>query len=139
MWRKDVCFILRCCIGFYKNNENTGFILKVKLIIGQNSKEYTDCWSSPDGKFIIFKGEMGNYMIVSKKTKQWIGNLVMNSKGIGGCFSPDSKYFFSCGYGGEIYKWDMKQRRCVNRFVDYGSNSTNSISISKNGELLATG
>ena len=44
-----------------------------------------------------------------------------------------------CLAGGSIYKWDLRTRRCVNKFVNEGALRNTSLAISPDGSFLATG
>jgi len=77
--------------------------------------------------------------MISSKTKEWICNFSMNGKAICATFSSDSKYFYTSGKEGNVYVWDIGERRCINRFIDYGSIRTTAIGISPNGKYLSTG
>ena len=46
---------------------------------------------------------------------------------------------YSVGDQAEIYQWDLKNRKCVGRVQDTGAFSTTTVSLSPNGNLLATG
>ena len=54
-------------------------------------------------------------------------------------FSPDGNYMFTVGDEAEVYQWDMRTRRCIAKAQDVGGFSTTSMSLSPNGQLLATG
>lgn len=40
---------------------------------------------------------------------------------------------------GNVYIWDVKSRRCVHKFVDDGCLMGTSVSVSDNGQFVATG
>lgn len=44
-----------------------------------------------------------------------------------------------CAEDGEVYVWDMRSSRCVNRFTDDGCVRGTSIATSQNGQYLACG
>ena len=49
-------------------------------------------------------------------------------------------YALSCLVGdGEVYVWDLNTRDCIHRFVDDGCIDGTAITVSKNGQYLATG
>ena len=61
----------------------------------------------------------------------------------GGCstaaVSPDEQFLYTAGDQGDIYKWDLKMRKCVNKFSDEGSFHTTCLSASKDGKYIASG
>jgi len=77
--------------------------------------------------------------MISRKTKEWISNFSMNGKAYCATFSSDSKYLYTSGKEGNIYVWDVGERRCINRFIDHGSVRTTAIGISLNSSYLTTG
>eukprot|EP01129_Flabellula_baltica_P000412 TRINITY_DN1042_c0_g1_i1.p1 TRINITY_DN1042_c0_g1~~TRINITY_DN1042_c0_g1_i1.p1 ORF type:complete len:461 (-),score=93.38 TRINITY_DN1042_c0_g1_i1:25-1407(-) len=110
-------------------------------VTNRKNRQYdiTDCFPSPDNKLVVLKGKRGKFMIMSRNSKMLVGELNMNTDAFTACFSPDSKYFYTAGRGGRVNVWDIKERRCIKKFFDHGSNSTRSLTISPDGEFMATG
>jgi len=84
-------------------------------------------------------GNDGYVVLLSQKTKQWIANFKMNGNARSLTFSHDGNYIYSSGSEGQIYKWDLGTRRCIDKFVDEGSLLTCRLAHSKDGKFLATG
>lgn len=40
---------------------------------------------------------------------------------------------------GEVYIWNIRQRKCEHRFIDDGSLKTKSIAVSRDQKYIATG
>lgn len=52
---------------------------------------------SPDNKYLVFLGKDGYIVIVSNKTKQWIGNMKMNGHVTTATFSRDGRFLYTGG------------------------------------------
>jgi len=46
---------------------------------------------------------------------------------------------FTAGDQAEIFKWDLRQRKCIGKVSDDGNFSTTTLEISNDGKYLATG
>ena len=60
-------------------------------------------------------------VLLSTKTKQWIANFKMNGKVNSASFSNDNSTLSTCGSDGEVYIWDLRQRKCIHRYRDDGA------------------
>lgn len=116
------------------------------------------------GRFIAFHGRDGEIVLLSAKSKQYVGSLQMNGSVRAIDFAADGRTMYSTGgmhgcckrdpwplaHGilmrthrpsgdGEIYEWDLGMRRCVSRFTDEGALNNTAIAISPTGTRLASG
>lgn len=96
---------------------------------------------SPDNRFICFIGSQGQIHLFSCKSKEWINTLKINDQCNSVAFSSDSRYLYAFGDDKDIHVFDMTDRghRSLYKFTDYGSLGGNSIAISNNNQLIATG
>lgn len=78
-------------------------------------------------------------ILLNARTKQWIANLKSNSRIKSGCFSPDSSTLSTCGEDGEVYVWDLRERRCIHRYVDDGAVRCTTMGISRDNKYTAIG
>lgn len=124
---------------FYVYDMMGGNIIPVANIRGLQGTCIKKFDVSSDGSFLLLSGSSGYLHMLSMKTKELIGSMKMNTNSTQAVFSPDSSKIFSTSDTGEVYIWDVKSRRCLNRFVDDGSLSGTSLAISKGGQYVSCG
>jgi len=131
------------CIGyrpfFYVFDLNTGDVSRVPHTMGHVSTKFEGAVASADGKYLALFATNGTIAILSGKTKNWIYDLKASDRVRSACFSKDGLYLFTTGDDRDIYKWDLRSRRCVRRIPDDGSTGSLSIAISPDEKYLATG
>lgn len=76
---------------------------------------------------------------MSQDNKKLLFDLKMNGSCTGVAFNKEETLMYTVGDQAEIYQWDLKNRKCVARVQDTGAFSTTKVSLSPNGNLLATG
>jgi len=140
-----------------------GKVDQIPWIQGFEGKSLEKFEVSPCGRFLAFLAPNGHIVLVSTKTKQWIGNLKMNGSVNSLSFTPDGESLFSFGStfrfcssafrpahpdfcwlfffkgDGEVYKWDLRTQRCMLRFKDEGCVHGYTVSCSPNGQYLSCG
>jgi U3 small nucleolar RNA-associated protein 18 len=104
----------------------------IPRIMGREEKSLEKFITSPDGKTIAFLGNDGYIILVEVKSRNWIGNLKMNGSVRSLAFTKDSSYLLASGSDGEIYRFDMRTMRCVDRFSNEDGTITSSLSMSSN-------
>ncbi|KAI9208833.1 WD40-repeat-containing domain protein [Polychytrium aggregatum] len=124
---------------FYVYDIEKGSVEKVHSIYGREEKSLEKHYVSPCNRYLAFLGRDGYIVLVSNKSKQWIGNLKMNGTVKDLDFSSDGQYIFSIGGDGEVYQWELSSLSCIHRFVDDGAIRPSCISVSKDGSYMATG
>jgi U3 small nucleolar RNA-associated protein 18 len=67
------------------------------LFSGRTESKLKKFLISPDNNFLVFLGNDGYIVIVSNKSKQWIGNLKMNGQVTAAAFSPDGRFLYTAG------------------------------------------
>ncbi|KAG7219075.1 hypothetical protein INR49_019349 [Caranx melampygus] len=72
-------------------------------------------------------------------TKEVVRSMKINGDISGVAFTHDGSKVFVNSEEGEVYVWDMRSSRCVNRFTDDGCVKATSIAASPNGQYLACG
>lgn len=122
---------------FYSYDLNSGSVVKIPKIIGSSNNSQQKPLSafiySPDGQFIVFRGQQSEILTVCHATSfQFLMSFQMNGPCASCVFSSDSRTLFSSGVGGEVYCFDLRSRRCVSRFIDEGSLDTCALAISHN-------
>ncbi|XP_048589194.1 U3 small nucleolar RNA-associated protein 18 homolog isoform X2 [Nematostella vectensis] len=124
---------------FYVYDMIKGQVTRIPGIRGRHERNLEKFKVSPDGKHLVFLGDNGYMILLSSKTKQWVGNLKMNGSVKDVTFSADGSRMYSTGSDGEVYVWDMTTRSCVHKFVDDGCLTGTALAASKDGKYLACG
>eukprot|EP00062_Callorhinchus_milii_P022825 gi/632981015/ref/XP_007907358.1/ PREDICTED: U3 small nucleolar RNA-associated protein 18 homolog isoform X1 [Callorhinchus milii] len=124
---------------FYMYDMMAGKILPVCGVRGLEERHIRKFEVSPDGSYLLLTGAEGYLHLLSMKTKEWINSMKVNGKAIASTFSPDGSKIYTNSDGGDVYVWDVRSRRCLNRFVDDGSLHGTSIAMSCNSQYLACG
>lgn len=60
----------------------------------------------------------GYVLLLSSKTKQWAADFKLNSTATAVAFSPDSRYVLASSADADVYKFDIRSRRCILRFFN---------------------
>jgi U3 small nucleolar RNA-associated protein 18 len=94
---------------------------------------------SPDGKVIAVIGRFGEIHLLDVISKELITSLKQEHKCTSLSFSPDSSKLFCHSDDSEVTIFDLKVQRAMHRFVDEGCVNGQTLSLSPNGRLLATG
>ncbi|KAM9393054.1 U3 small nucleolar RNA-associated protein 18 homolog [Pholidichthys leucotaenia] len=124
---------------FYVYDMMEGRISPVHTVRGLNEarvKEFSVC---PDGGTLLLSGTSGYLHLLTLKTKEVIHSMKINGNISGVAFSHDGSKIFANSEEGEVYVWDIRSSRCVNRFMDDGCVKGTSIAASRNGQYLACG
>lgn len=61
---------------------------------------------------------IGYVLLLSSKTKQWAADFKLNSTATAVTFSPDSRFVLASSADADVYKFDIRSRRCVLRFFN---------------------
>lgn len=115
---------------FYIYDAAAGKLDLVPRIMGREEKSLEKFAASPDGRTIAFIGNDGYIILVDVKSKQWIADLKMNGSARAVTFTPNNEYLLASGSDGDIYRFDMRTRRCVERFSNDDGTITSCLSAS---------
>nr|XP_020478820.1 U3 small nucleolar RNA-associated protein 18 homolog [Monopterus albus] len=124
---------------FYLYDMMEGRVTPVHTVRGLNEarvKEFSVC---PEGGALLLTGTSGYLHLLTLKTKEVVHSMKINGDVSGVAFSNDGSKVFASSEEGEVYVWDMRSSRCVNRFTDDGCVKGTSIATSCNGQYLACG
>ncbi|XP_018417289.1 PREDICTED: U3 small nucleolar RNA-associated protein 18 homolog [Nanorana parkeri] len=124
---------------FYVYDMIGGGIIPVPRIRGLEEKCVQEFEVSPNGAYLLLNGSSGYIHLLSMKTKELIGSMKMNASAVKASFTADSSKIFSSSSDGDVYVWDVKSRRCLNRFQDDGSLCETSLALSKDGRYVSCG
>ncbi|RQM13537.1 hypothetical protein DD237_006569 [Peronospora effusa] len=106
---------------FFSYDIEAGKITKIPGLYGRKEKKRNTFVVSNDGEMIVFMGSNGYLDVVSAKSYQSIGTLKMNGSVTSAVFCENGRYLLSTGSDGQVYKWDMRTRRCIFVHDDEGS------------------
>ncbi|XP_069021518.1 U3 small nucleolar RNA-associated protein 18 homolog [Embiotoca jacksoni] len=124
---------------FYLYDMMEGRVAPVHTVRGLNEarvKEFSVC---PEGGALLLTGTRGYLHLLTLKTKEVVRSMKINGNVSGVAFSRDGSKVFAHSEEGEVYVWDARSSRCVNRFSDDGCVKGTSIAASPNGQYLACG
>ncbi|XP_072225048.1 U3 small nucleolar RNA-associated protein 18 homolog isoform X2 [Leuresthes tenuis] len=124
---------------FYLYDMMEGRVSPVHAVRGLNEarvKEFSVC---PEGGALLLTGTSGYLHLLTLKTNEVVRSMKMNGNVSGVALSHDGTKVFSNSDEGEVYVWDMRSSRCLNRFTDDGCVKGTSIAASHNGQYLACG
>ncbi|KAK1739680.1 U3 small nucleolar RNA-associated protein 18 [Skeletonema marinoi] len=122
---------------FYVYDAISGNIQKIQSIIGRKERSLEKFTVSPSGDVIAFVGNDGYIILVDGKSRQWIGDLKMNGSVRAITFSEDGEFIMGSGSDGDVYKWNVRSRRCVERFHNEDGTITSALAATSN--FLAVG
>jgi len=115
---------------FYIYDAVEGKFDMVPRIVGREEKSLEKCVTSPDGRTIAFVGNDGYVILFDASAKQWIADLKMNGSVRALSFTPDGEYILGSGSDGDVYRWEMRTRQCVERFSNEDGTITASLASS---------
>lgn len=124
---------------FYLYDMMEGRITPVHTVRGLNEARVKDFSVCPEGGALLLNGTNGYLHLLTLKTQEVVRSMKINGNVAGVAFSHDGSKVFTNSEEGEVYVWDMRSSRCVNRFTDDGCVKGTSIAASRNGQYLACG
>lgn len=115
-----------------------GQMTKVNGLKGLKGEIYDKFIVSPDGNQLAFLGSDGFLHFASSDTLHYMYSLKMNGS-IDAAAYQSNDTVLTTGGDGEVYVWDLRKRRCTQRFVDEGSIGSTAIACSSNKKFVAVG
>uniref|UniRef100_A0A8C8FP39 U3 small nucleolar RNA-associated protein 18 homolog n=1 Tax=Oncorhynchus tshawytscha TaxID=74940 RepID=A0A8C8FP39_ONCTS len=109
---------------FYIYDMMEGKVTPVHTVRGLREQRVKEFEVSPDGESLLLTGTSGYLHVLTMKL--YMGTCMYQT-------------FFDVAEEGEVYIWDMRSSKCLNRFTDDGCVSGTSMAASKNGQYLACG
>ena len=85
--------------------------------------------AAPDGELLAFTGHDGGVLLCDAKRGSWLPDeLKMNGTARAVAFGPaGSHLLYSSGGDAEVYVWDLRKNRCVEKFGDAGASPTSAL------------
>lgn len=93
-------------------------------IIGCPDKSLESFVESPAGAsqpLLAFLGNEGTVPIVSLGSRACVAQLKMNGTARAGAFADGGRTLLTAGGDGQVYTWDLRMNRCLERMVDDGA------------------
>ncbi|KAJ2394615.1 U3 snoRNP protein, partial [Coemansia sp. RSA 2603] len=124
---------------FYSVDVEKGSVSRIGGIPGHkmNSLQYMTC--SPNSDRMAFMDNGGQVHLVTTTTKQFTNTLSMNGVVRDVVFSSDGNYLWSTGLDNEVYKWDLRQNRCLSRWHDTTTFKPTCLGVSPDSSYYASG
>lgn len=115
---------------FYLYDSEASKVEKITHIMGRPEKSLESFITSPNGQIIVFLGNDGYLILWEVKSRQLIGTLKVNGHVRSASFSVDSQELIASGTDGDVYRFDMRTRRCISRFQNEDGTVTSSLALS---------
>ncbi|KAG1711779.1 hypothetical protein DVH05_009022 [Phytophthora capsici] len=122
---------------FFSYDIEAGKITKIPGLFGRKERNRKKFVVSNSGETIVFLGSEGYMDVVSAKSYESIGTLKMNGSVESAAFCDNDRFLISTGSDGQVYKWDMRTRRCV--FVHDDEGSLGNHALAASGKYYACG
>mmetsp|Transcript_2091 Transcript_2091/g.4843 ORF Transcript_2091/g.4843 Transcript_2091/m.4843 type:complete len:696 (-) Transcript_2091:85-2172(-) len=115
---------------FYLYDAVSGNVDLVPRILGRDERSWERHTVSPDGRLIAFVGNDGYIVLVDAHSKHSVGTLKLNGSVRSITFTPDGSNIIASGSDGDVYRWDVKSRRCIERFPNQDGTVTSCLAAS---------
>ncbi|KAM3863934.1 U3 small nucleolar RNA-associated protein 18 homolog [Diretmus argenteus] len=124
---------------FYLYDMMEGKVEPVHIVRGLTEARVKEFSVSPEGDSLLLTGTNGYLHVLTLKTKEVVRSMKVNGTVSGVAFSHDGSKVYANSEEGEVYVWDMRSSRCLNKFTDEGCVKGYAIAASSNGQYLACG
>ncbi|KAK1805562.1 hypothetical protein P4O66_019228, partial [Electrophorus voltai] len=131
---------------FYIYDMMEGKVLPVPSVQGLNEQRVKEFEVSPDNEFLLLTGSSGFLHLMTMKTKEVVRSMKLNGNVCATAFTADGGKVFAHSASvkstieeGEVYVWDVRSSKCLNRFVDDGCVRGTSLAVSREGLYVACG
>ena len=121
---------------FYTYDVPSQTLQRIPAVLGNERRSLGRMIKSPSNSSVSFLTPDGKVLFVSTLSNKLQYELRMNGEGLCGVFGEEY-YLYTAGVEGEVYCWDLRMRRCYQRFADEGSVRVTSMDVSS--KYLATG
>lgn len=115
---------------YFSYDIEAGKATKIPGQLGRKERKRDKVIVSDSGETLVLLGSNGYLDVLSAKSYESIGTLKMNGNVFSAAFCENDRYLLSTGSDGQIYKWDMRTRRCVFVHDDEGSLGNHALAAS---------
>ncbi|KDO35015.1 hypothetical protein SPRG_01078 [Saprolegnia parasitica CBS 223.65] len=122
---------------FYVYDIEGGHVNRIPRVRNRKETKWTSFVSGRE--HIAMLGDEGVISLLSERSHDFIGSLKMTGSARAAAFCADDNYLMSTGSDGDIYKWDLRMRKCLYRVKDEGSLGNGAIAASGDGKFVAVG
>jgi len=88
---------------------------------------------APKDYICISSSESGEAHMLCQRTKKHLFSLKMNGSCSSVAFTSDSRYMFTVGDQADIYQWDLRMQKCLQKTADVGNDSCTVVDVSQDG------
>jgi len=88
---------------------------------------------APKDYICISSSESGEAHMLCQRTKKHLFSLKMNGSCSSVAFTSDSRYMFTVGDQADIYQWDLRMQKCLQKTADDGNDSSSVVDVSQDG------
>lgn len=122
---------------FYFYDGEKGKVDKTSLTNVPNTDKSLDNFTtSSDGSLLAFATGQGGYIsFVDGRSKTWITDMKMNGSAKTVRFEKNDFYLLSCGSDGDIYRWDMRNYKCCQKFSNIDGSIIYSLATSNSNHI----
>lgn len=114
---------------FYLYDSVAGKVDMVPRIVGRDEKSLERCVVSPDGRTLAFCGNDGYVILFDAYHKAWMADYKLNGSVRTMAFTPDNAEILASGSDGEVYRWDLRSKKCLERFANQDGTITSCLAV----------
>lgn len=115
---------------FYIYDAVAGKLDQIPRLLGRGEKSWEKSVASPDGRTVAFCGNDGYVILFDIVTKQTRAELKLNGSVRSITFSGDGEHVLASGSDGDVYRWDLRSTKCLERFANQDGTITSSLAVS---------
>lgn len=117
---------------FYIYDAIAGKLDHIPRILGRAEKSWEKSVASPDGRTVAFCGNDGYVILYDTNSKKTRAELKLNGSVRAISFSVDGDHVLASGSDGDVYRWDLRSNKCLERFANEDGTITSSLALSSN-------
>jgi U3 small nucleolar RNA-associated protein 18 len=111
--------------------------IMIPRILGRAEKSWERSVASPDGRTLALCGNDGYVVLFDTVRHCGMTHFKLNGSVRAITFTPDSSEIMASGSDGDVYRWDLRSSKCLERFTNQDGTITSSLAASS--RLLAVG
>ena len=115
---------------FYIYDAIAGKLDQIPRIVGRTEKTWETSVTSPDGRTVAFRGNDGYVVLYDIHSKRTKAQLKLNGSVQAITFSEDGEHILASGSDGDVYRWDLRNNKCLERFANEDGTVTSALAIS---------